>query len=132
MKTKDETSELSGAVIHAALEVHREFGSRLLGRAEEAALQKKLLLRGMSSCRQVQTEVCYKGETLDGDAYRIDLLVEECVLVENRSVASIMPIHEAQLHTYMRLSQKRLDLLIHFNVILLRDGIERHVINFPQ
>jgi GxxExxY protein len=59
-------------------------------------------------------------------------LVEECVVVEIKTVAAIVPIHEAQLNTYMRLANKCLGLLINFNVILLRDGIKRHVINFPQ
>ena len=131
MKTKDELNHLSGAIIAAAMEVHREFGPGLLERVYEAALQRELLFRGISSQRQVQTEVFYKGETLDEDAYRIDLLVEGCVVVEIKTVAAIVPIHEAQLHTYMRLSQKKLGLLINFNVILLRDGIKRHVINFP-
>ena len=131
MKTKDELNHLSGAIIDAAMEVHREFGPGLLERVYEAALQRELLFRGISSQRQVQTEVFYKGETLDEDAYRIDLLVEGCVVVEIKTVAAIVPIHEAQLHTYMRLSQKKLGLLINFNVILLRDGIKRHVINFP-
>jgi len=132
MKTKDELNCLSGAIIDAAMEVHREFGPGLLERVYEAALQKELLIRGISSRRQVQTEVFYKGEILDEDAYRIDLLVEESVVVEIKTVSAIVPIHEAQLHTYMRLSQKKLGLLINFNVILLRDGIKRHVINFPQ
>lgn len=132
MKTKDELNQLSGAIIDAAMEVHREFGPGLLERVYEAALQRELLLRGISSSRQVQTEVFYKGETLDEDACRIDLLVDECIVVEIKTVAAIVPIHEAQLHTYMRLSQKKPGLLINFNVILLRDGIKRHVINFPQ
>ncbi|MEX1114341.1 MAG: GxxExxY protein [Akkermansiaceae bacterium] len=132
MKTKDEMNLLSGAIVDAAMEVHREFGPGLLERVYEAALQRELLLRGISSRRQVQTEVFYKGEILDEDAYRIDLLVEECVVVEIKTVAAIVPIHEAQLNTYMRLANKCLGLLINFNVILLRDGIKRHVINFPQ
>ena len=125
MKTKDELNHLSGAIIDAAMEVHREFGPGLLERVYEAALQRELLFRGISSRRQVQTEVFYKGETLDEDAYRIDLLVEECVVVEIKTVAAIVPIHEAQLHTYMRLSQKKLGLLINFNVILHRGVDDR-------
>jgi GxxExxY protein len=132
MKTKDELNQSSGIIIDAAMEVHREFEPGLLERVYEAALQRELLLRGISSRRQVQTEVFYKGETLDEDAYRIDLLVGGCVVVEIKTVAAIVPIHEAQLHTYMRLSQRKLGLLINFNFILLRDGIKRHVIHFPQ
>jgi GxxExxY protein len=132
MKTKSELNELSGAIIDAAMEVHREFGPGLLERVYEAALSKELALRGISSRRQVAAPVIYKGEILDEEAYRIDLLVEESVVVELKTVPSLLPIHEAQIHTYMRLSQKCLGLLINFNVTLLRDGIKRHVINFPQ
>jgi GxxExxY protein len=131
MKTREELNRLSGEIVDAAMEVHREFGPGLLERVYESALQRELSLRGISSRRQVQTEVFYKGETLDEDAYRIDLLVDECVVVEIKTVSEIFPIHEAQLHTYMRLAKKNLGLLINFNVILLRDGIKRRVIHFP-
>lgn len=131
MRTKDELNSLSGIIIDAAMEVHREFGPGLLERTYEAALQQQLASRGISAQRQVQTAVFYKGEFLDKDAYRIDLLVKQSIAVEIKTVAATIPIHEAQPHTYMRLSKKRLGLLINFNVILLRDGIKRHVINFP-
>ena len=131
METKEELNRLSGIVIDSAMEVHREFGPGLLERVYEAALQKELFLRGISSRRQVLAPVIYKGEILDEEAYRIDLLVEESVVVELKTVPSLLPIHEAQLHTYMRLSKTCLGLLINFQVILLRDGIKRHLINFP-
>jgi len=132
MKTTEELNHLSGAITDAAMEVHREFGPGLLERVYEAALARELGLRGISSRRQVPAQVFYKGHVLDEEAYRIDLLVQECVVVELKTVPSLLPIHEAQLHTYMRLSNKCLGLLINFNVILLRDGIKRHVINFPD
>ncbi len=132
MKTKEELNQLSGVIIDAAMEVHREFGPGLLERVYEAALAKELTLRGISPMRQVPAPVCYKGEVLDDEAYRIDLLVEDTVVFELKTVASLLPIHEAQLHTYMRLSGKCLGLLINFHVPLLRDGIKRHVINFPS
>ena len=132
MKTKEQLNQLSGAIIDAAMEVHREFGPGLLERVYEAALARELDLRGIASRRQVPTQVFYKGQALDEEAYRIDLLVQECVVVELKTVPSLLPIHEAQLHTYMRLSNKCLGLLINFNVTLLRDGIKRHVINFPR
>jgi GxxExxY protein len=132
MKTKEELNQLSGSIIDAAMEVHRDFGPGLLERVYEAALQKELSLRGISSRRQVTTPVIYKGEILDEEAYKIDLLVEESVVVELKTVPSLLPIHEAQLHTYMRLSKKCLGLLINFQVVLLRDGIKRHVIDFPR
>lgn len=106
MKNREELNQLSGEIVDAAMEVHREFGPGLLERVYESALQRELSFRGISSGRQVQTEVFYKGETLDEDAYRIDLLVEECVVVEIKTVSEIVPIHEAQLHTYMRLAKK--------------------------
>jgi GxxExxY protein len=132
MKTKEESNGLSGEIIGAVMEVHSEFGPGLLERISEATLQRELANRGITAQRQVQTVVPYKEEFLDEDAYRIDLLVDESVVVEIKTVQAIIPIHEAQLHTYMRLSEKCLGRLINFNVVLLRDGIKRHVINFPH
>jgi GxxExxY protein len=132
MKSKEELNKLSGIIIDSAMEVHREFGPGLLERVYEAALARELSLRGISSRRQFAAHVIYKGEILDEDAYRIDLLVEDCVVVELKTVPALLPIHEAQLHTYMKLSGKSLGLLINFHVPLLKDGIKRHVINFPQ
>ena len=132
MKTKDELNKLSGTIIDAAMDVHREFGPGLLERVYESALEKELSLRGVSSRRQVPVSVFYKGAVLDEEAYRIDLLVADAVVVELKTVPLLLPIHEAQIHTYMRLSQKCLGLLINFNVTYLRDGIKRHVINFPR
>jgi len=132
MKTKEELNQLSGIVIDAAMEVHREFGPGLLERVYEAALAKELRLRRIHSCRQVAAPVIYKGEVLDEEAYRIDLLVDDSLVIELKTVPALLPIHEAQLHTYMKLSGKCLGLLINFHVPLLKDGIKRHVINFPQ
>ena len=132
MKTKDQLNELSGVIIDSAMDVHREYGPGLLERVYEAALARELYLRGFASRRQVAAPVFYKGELLDEEAYKIDLLVEDQIVVELKTVAELLPIHEAQLHTYMRLSGKPLGLLMNFNVILLKNGIKRHVINFPQ
>ncbi len=132
MKTKDELNKLSGIIIDSAMEVHREFGPGLLERVYEAALARELFMRGLSTVRQIPVSVIYKGVSLDDEAYRIDLLVEDAVVVELKTVLELLPIHEAQLHTYMRLAKKSLGLLINFNVILLRGGIKRRVINFPQ
>ena len=132
MKTKEELNELSGIIIDSAMEVHREFGPGLLERVYESALAKELRLRGIQSVRQVAAPVVYKGEVLDDEAYRIDLLVEDEIVVELKTVPTLLPIHEAQIHTYMKLSGKCLGLLINFHVTLLKDGIKRHVINFPK
>ncbi|MFN6016972.1 MAG: GxxExxY protein [Verrucomicrobiota bacterium] len=132
MKTKDELNELSGVIIDAAMEVHREVGPGLLERVYEAALAKELELRGIAAIRQVPAPIIYKNELLDEEAYRIDLLVEDAIVVELKTVAALLPIHEAQIHTYMKLSNKCLGLLINFHTPLLKDGIKRHVINFPK
>lgn len=132
MKTKEELNRLSGIIVDAAMEVHRELGPGLLERVYEAALAKELRLRGISSQRQVAAPVIYKGEELEDEAYRIDLLVEGTIVVELKTVAELLPIHDAQVHTYMKLSGKCLGLLINFNVVLLKAGIKRHVIDFPE
>lgn len=132
MKTKEELNELSGIIVDAAMEVHCEFGPGLLERVYESALAKELRRRGIQSVRQVAAPVVYKGEVLDEEAYRIDLLVEDAIVVELKTVPALLPIHEAQIHTYMKLSGKCLGLLINFHVTLLKEGIKRHVINFPQ
>jgi GxxExxY protein len=84
MKTKEELNRLSGEIVDAAMEVHREFGPGLLERVYESALQRELSFRGISSRRQVATEVFQKGEILDEEAYRIDLLVEECIVMKSK------------------------------------------------
>jgi GxxExxY protein len=133
MKTRDELNELSGMIIDAAIEVHKEFGPGLLERVYEAALQKELFNRGYHSDRQVPVAVKYKDEFLDEEAYKIDLLVEDSVVVELKTVHELLSIHQAQLHTYLKLSNHCLGLLINFNVTLLKDGIKRHVTtHFPK
>jgi GxxExxY protein len=132
MKTKEELNVLSGIVVDAAMEVHRILGPGLLERVCEAALARELALRGISAVRQVAVAAVYKGDLLDEEAYRIDLLVDDAIVVELKTVPSLQAIHEAQLHTYLRMSNKCLGFLINFNTILLRDGIKRRVFNFPE
>jgi GxxExxY protein len=132
MKTKEELNVLSGIIVDAAMEVHRVLGPGLLERVYEAALARELFLRGVSSVRQLMVAVSYKGELLDEDGYRVDLLVEDSIVVELKTVSELLPIHEAQLHTCLRMTKKCLGLLINFNVVLLRDGIKRRVIQFPE
>ncbi|WAC21470.1 GxxExxY protein [Luteolibacter sp. SL250] len=132
MKSKEELNELSGIIVDAAMEVHREFGPGLLERVYEAALSAELLMRGISSERQVPLPVVYKGNVLDDEGYRIDLLVEDCIVVELKTVSGLLPIHEAQLSTYLRLARKNLGLLINFHTVLLKDGIKRRVHQFPS
>ena len=118
--------ELSGAVIGAAIEVHQLPGPGLLESAYELALERELVLRGHSVERQKPVPLEYKGLTL-GDGFRLDLLIGNCLIVEIKAVDSLLPIHEAQLLTYLRLTSKRFGLLINFNEKILKSGIRRVV-----
>ncbi len=117
-------NDVSGQVIDAAMKVHTELGPGLLESAYEACLAHELSKRGLKVLKQVGLPVVYDGEHLDV-GYRIDLLVEDLVIVEIKAVDGLAPIHQAQLITYLKLSGKRLGLLINFNVPRLKDGIRR-------
>ena len=119
--------ELTERIIGAAIEVHRALGPGLLESAYEQCLCHELALRGLRFRRQVDLPVNYKGVHLDC-GYRLDIVVEEQVIIELKSVDATAPIHEAQLVTYLRLSGKRVGLMINFNVKLLIDGITRRAL----
>ena len=115
---------MSGQVIGAAIAVHQELGPGLLESAYEACLVYELQQRGVQVKQQIPVPVVYKGVQLEC-GYRLDLLVENCVIVELKTVDAIQPIHEAQLLTYLKLLKLRLGLLINFKVPLLKHGIKR-------
>jgi len=117
-------NEITQAIIGAAIDVHRELGPGLLESAYEACLAYELLQRGLHVERQKELPLHYRDVTLDC-AYRIDLLVQDAVVVEVKSVDRLEPIHEAQLLSYLRLAGKHLGLLINFNVKILKTGIKR-------
>jgi GxxExxY protein len=117
----------TGAVIGAAIEVHREVGPGLLESAHEECLYHELHLRGLSFERQVPLPVFYKGLNLDC-GYKIDLIVKGEVVVELKAIERILPVHEAQLLTYLKISGKRVGLLINFNSPLLTQGIIRRIL----
>jgi len=119
--------ELTEAVIAAAIEVHRETGAGLLESSYERCLSHELKMRGIPFLRQVDLPIVYKGQRLDC-GYRIDFLIDGKVIVELKSVEKLLPVHEAQLLTYMKLARIRVGLLINFNVRLLKDGIVRRVL----
>ena len=121
-----EEQGLSGDVIGAAIEVHRVLGPGLLESAYELALERELILRGHSVERQKPVSLEYKGTAL-GDGFRIDLLVDDELIVEVKAVDGLLPIHEAQLLTYLRLTAIRLGLLINFNEKTLKEGVKRVV-----
>lgn len=111
-------------IIAAAIEVHRVLGPGLLESAYEECLCHEFELRGINYERQKLLPVHYKGKTLDC-GYRLDLLVQGRIILELKCVEKLLPIHEAQLLTYLRLSGIKTGLLINFTTPLLRDGIKR-------
>jgi GxxExxY protein len=120
-------ADLTSNIIAAAIDVHRELGPGLLESAYQASLCQELALRGLPFRSQVELPVEYKGVRLDC-GYRIDLVVDNRVLVELKSVERFVAVHEAQLITYLRLSRLHVGLLINFNVPALRRGILRRVL----
>ena len=119
--------ELSGQIRGTAIEVHRELGPGLLESAYEECLCYELNARGIQFQRQLELPVNYKGLRLDC-GYRIDILVENKIILELKSVEALLPIHDAQLMTYLKLSGCKLGLLMNFNVALVKDGIKRFVL----
>src|SRR3982751_6382251 len=115
---------VSHEVIGAAIEVHRVLGPGLLESVYEAALHRELSIRQIECRRQAALPLTYKGYSLECEL-KLDLLIEDTIVLEIKSVESIMPIHKAQLLTYLRLKELWLGLLINFNVELLRNGIRR-------
>ena len=120
-------SDLTRQIIGAAMEVHRVLGPGLLESAYQTCLAWELRERGLAFEAQVALPVVYKGVALDC-GYRLDLVVQGKVIIELKAVEAILPVHEAQLLTYLRLSGRKVGLLINFNVPLLKDGITRRVL----
>jgi GxxExxY protein len=118
--------EITGKIIEAAMRVHTALGPGLLESAYEACLLFELHRRNFKAVSQVELPVVYEGVRIDA-GYRIDVLVEDAVIVEVKSVQKILPIHQAQLLSYLKLSGTRVGLLINFNVLHLKDGIKRMV-----
>ncbi len=121
---KEELDPLTGKIIGAAMEIHRALGPGLLESAYEACLIYELRLRKLRIEPQKSMSVFYKDVMLDC-GYRVDLVVEDQVIVEIKSVNSLAPIHEAQLLSYLKLSDCKVGLLINFNVKMLKEAIRR-------
>jgi GxxExxY protein len=122
-----EFDELSNKVIGCALEVHKQLGPGLLESAYERCLSFELMCASIRHEVQHDLPVGYKNIKLD-NGYRVDLLIENALIVELKSVDRILPIHEAQLLTYMKLAGIKVGLLMNFNVCRLKDGIKRFVL----
>jgi len=123
---KKNADALTHSIIGAAIEVHRALGPGLLESIYEAALCIELDERSIRYERQAFVPALYKGRSL-GD-YKVDLIVEDLVVVEVKSVAAVLPVLHAQLLTYLRLTKKRVGLLINFNAPVVKDGITRRVL----
>ena len=119
--------ELSEQIIGAAIEVHRHLGPGLLESAYHRCLVHELGLRGLSVRTEVSLGIDYKGIRL-ASGYRLDIVVENKIVVEVKAVDALAPIHQAQLLTYLRLGGYQLGLLVNFNVPVLREGIKRLVL----
>ena len=126
---KREKLEMIGKqIVDAALCVHKVLGAGLLESAYEFALMTELVMRGLKVDRQVELSVIYKGKKLEV-GYRLDLLVEDEIIIELKAVEKLLPVHEAQIISYLKLSGKKLGYLINFNVPLIKNGIVRKVNN---
>ncbi len=119
--------ELTGVVIGAAIEVHRELGPGLLESTYQACLARELALQNVSFEQQRALPVIYKGVAIDC-GYRLDFLIEGKVIVELKAVEALHDVHDAQLLTYLKLTGCKVGLLINFNVAVLKNGIRRRVL----
>jgi len=124
-----ELDQLTNSIIGAAIAVHRELGPGLLESAYEACLAFELTDKGFRVERQKQLPVTYRGLQLDC-GYRLDLLIENQVVLELKTAEKLLPIHDAQLLSYLKMAQKKVGLLINFNSLRVKDGIKRVVNNF--
>jgi len=118
-------NELSSKIIKAAINVHKAIGPGLLESVYQQCMLIELAGTGLRVQSEVGVEITYRGKKIEGLGYRLDLLVEDLVIVELKSVEEVRPVHKKQLLTYLRLTNKELGLLINFNVELLKDGICR-------
>ena len=125
---KEKLEEIGKQIVDAAFHVHKELGPGLLESAYERCLVFELIERGFQVERQKKLPIRYKGKLLEG-GYRLDLIVENEIIIELKTVDKILPVHEAQLISYLKLSDKRLGYLINFKVNLIKNGIYRRVNN---
>ena len=123
---KSELDRIATEIVNAAFEVHNELGPGLLESVYQICLIKELKNKGLKVDSQVMVPVVYKGEILSKDFY-VDILVEDEIVIELKAVEVLLPVHEAQLISYLKLADKRLGFLINFNVDLIKNGIKRRI-----
>jgi len=126
---RNEFYSLSGSILDASISVHKEMGPGLLEAVYQHCLAKELELRSISFETMVPVHLVYKGFELNKD-YVIDILVADEIILELKAIEGILPVHEAQIISYLKLANKRLGFLINFNVPLLKDGFRRFVNNY--
>tara|TARA_B100000315_G_C14567701_1_gene583824 strand:- start:843 stop:1265 length:423 start_codon:yes stop_codon:yes gene_type:complete len=131
MNEKDRLNKITEEIIGIAINVHRALGPGLLESAYEACMVFDLSQKGLMVEQQKPLPVIYSEVKLDC-GYRLDLVIEKSVIVELKAVEKIMPIHKAQLLSYLKLSGYKVGLLINFNTEILKEGIRRVVVNFPD
>lgn len=124
MGPPDEYNQLSGTIVDCAYKVHTALGPGLIESVYEACMLHELRKRGVHAESQVSLPIVYDDVTLDA-GLRLDIWVERKVIVELKAIENLLPIHKAQLLTYLKLSKCRLGLLINFNSVLIKDGIQR-------
>jgi GxxExxY protein len=122
-----ELDEIAKQIVDSAFKVHSALGPGLLEQVYEICLMKELAKRKLSVERQFPVPISYDGELIE-PGLRLDLLVDKRVIVEIKAVESLLPVHQAQLLTYLKLSGRRLGLLINFNVPVIREGIKRIIL----
>jgi len=122
-----ERNEISGAIVDAAMKVHSALGPGLLESAYAVCLRHELIKRGLSVRSEVPVPVVYDGIKLEA-GYKLDLVVEDTVVVELKAIEALAPIHQAQIISYLKLSGKPIGLLINFHSLHLKDGIKRFVV----
>jgi len=119
--------EIARNIVDSAIKIHREFGPGMLESAYQKCLAHELTRRGYKVVCEVVLPIKYEGEIIES-GYRIDMCIEDGILIENKTVEKILPIHEAQLLTYLRLSKIRLGFILNWYSTLMKDGIKRMVI----
>lgn len=123
--------EIGKSIIDSCFAVHTELGPGVLESAYEQCLAYELELRGHTVERQKNQPITYKALTIE-DAYRIDLLVDDQIIIELKAVDALLPVHHAQLLTYLKFSKKTLGYLVNFRTTLLKEGLHRKVLNHPN
>ncbi len=129
MTSRNELNSIATDIVDAVFHVHKEVGPGLLESVYELSLLQEFKLRGIKAECQVSIPLIYKGVVLSKD-FKIDILVEDDIILELKAVEIILPVHKAQIISYLKLADKRLGFLINFNVPLIKDGIQRIVNNF--